>query len=118
VPYPFPGKSAYTYQSESDHRFVIGDSERVGCPSRTWRELIKKIWNTDPLLCPKCGGEMRLISLIEDRQVIEDILRHLSLWEEKDGPSGLAPPEPPFRLELTYAPVDDDQFYPDESFAE
>ena len=91
---------------------------RKKIPSRTWRELIKKIWNTDPLLCPKCGGEMRLISLIEDRQVIEDILRHLSLWEEKDGPSGLAPPEPPFRLELTYAPVDDDQFYPDESFAE
>ena len=26
---------------------------------------------------------MRLISLVEDRQVIEDILRHLSLWEEK-----------------------------------
>ena len=46
------------------------------------------------------------------------ILRHLSLWEEKVGPSGLAPPKPPFRLELTYAPVDDDQFYPDESFAE
>jgi len=91
---------------------------RKKIPSRTWRELIKKIWNTDPLLCPKCGGEMRLISLIEDRQVIEDILRHMNLWEEPDGPSGLAPPEPPFRLELTYAPVDDDQFYPDESFAE
>ena len=88
-------------------------------PSRTWRGLIKKIWNTDPLLCPKCSGEMRLISLIEDRQVIEDILRHLSLWEEPDGPSGQAPPEPPFRLELTYEPVDDDQpLCPDESFAE
>ena len=56
--------------------------------------------------------QMRLISLIEDS------LRHLSLWEEKDGPSGLAPPEPAFRLELTYAPVDVDQIYPDESFAE
>ena len=48
----------------------------------------------------------------------EDILRHLSLWEEKAGPSGLAPPEPPFRLELTYVPIDDDQFDPDESFTE
>jgi len=105
----------------SSAEFAIDNPQskiRKKIPSRTWRELIKKIWNTDPLLCPKCGGEMRLISLIEDRQVIEDILRHLSLWEEKDGPSGLAPPEPPFRLELTYAPVDDDQFDPDESFAE
>jgi len=65
-----------------------------------------------------CVFSEPLISSIEDRQVIEDILRHLSLWEEKDGPSGLAPPEPPFRLELTCAPVDDDQFDPDESFAE
>ena len=103
------------------HELPVADPQskiRKKIPSRTWRELIKKIWNTDPLLCPKCGGEMRLISLIEDRQVIEDILRHLSLWEEKDGPSGLAPTEPPFRLELTYAPVDNAQFYPDESFAE
>src|SRR3990172_2024180 len=51
-------------------------------PSRVWRELIKKVWNIDPLLCPKCGGQMRLIALIEDDQVIEEILRHLGLWEQ------------------------------------
>jgi hypothetical protein len=42
-------------------------------PSRTWRELIKKAWDVDPLLCPKCGSQMRLISLIQDDPTIERI---------------------------------------------
>jgi hypothetical protein len=51
-------------------------------PSPKWRELIKKVWEADPLLCPKCQKEMRIVSLIDDREVIEPILRHLDLWEE------------------------------------
>jgi hypothetical protein len=44
-------------------------------PSAKWRELIKKVWEADPLLCPKCGKEMRIVALIDDRDVIERILR-------------------------------------------
>ncbi len=51
-------------------------------PSPKWRELIKKVWEADPLLCPKCQKEMRIVSLIDDRDVIERILRHLGLWEQ------------------------------------
>ena len=29
-------------------------------PSRSWRELIKKVWEVDPLLCPQCHHEMRI----------------------------------------------------------
>ena len=35
-------------------------------PSRSWRELIKKVWEVDPLLCPQCHHEMRVVSLIND----------------------------------------------------
>ena len=51
-------------------------------PSPKWRELIKKVWEADPLLCPKCSREMRIVALIDEREVIEKILRHLGLWEE------------------------------------
>ena len=51
-------------------------------PSAKWRELIKKVWEADPLLCPKCSHEMRIVSLIDDRAVIERILRHLGLWQQ------------------------------------
>jgi hypothetical protein len=51
-------------------------------PSKKWRELIKKVWEADPLLCPKCQKEMRIVSLIDDQAVIERILRHLGLWQQ------------------------------------
>lgn len=46
-----------------------------------WARLIKKVLEVDPLLCPDCGGTMRLISFIEDPRVIRAILIHLSLWD-------------------------------------
>jgi len=33
----------------------------------------------DPLICPKCGGQMRIISFIEDHKVIDKIIDHLKL---------------------------------------
>ena len=45
-------------------------------------ELIKKIWEPNPILCPQCSREMRVISLIDDRKVMENLLRYLGLWEE------------------------------------
>ena len=35
----------------------------------------------DPLLCPKCGGEMRIIAFITDHDVVDAILRHLAKAE-------------------------------------
>jgi hypothetical protein len=45
-------------------------------------ELIKKVWEADPLRCPKCSGQMRIVSLIDQEDFIERILRHLGLWQE------------------------------------
>jgi hypothetical protein len=47
---------------------------------RNWSRLIQKIYNVDPLVCPKCTGKMRIISFIEDPSVIKEILLHLELW--------------------------------------
>ena len=55
-------------------------------PSKTWRDLIKKIWEVDPLSCPRCGHEMKIISLINDPNVIERILSHLGLWKQHPPP--------------------------------
>jgi len=78
-----PGSSAVTPEvtvlDVSDHR-----PRRV--PSKTWRELIKKIWEVDPLSCPRCGHEMKIISLIHEPDVIERILRHLGLWKHHNDP--------------------------------
>ena len=48
----------------------------------------------DPLICPNCGAEMKLIALIDDNEVIEKILRHLKLWPEQSAPT-VSPRAPP-----------------------
>jgi hypothetical protein len=62
-------------------------------PSKHWRELIKKVWEVDPLICPHCGAEMKMIALIDDGGIIEKILSHLGLWPGESIPAR-APPEP------------------------
>ena len=48
--------------------------------------LIQKIYEVDPLTCPKCYGAMKVISVIENLDVIKKILKHLGLWEMKARP--------------------------------
>jgi hypothetical protein len=60
--------------------------------SRTWAMLIKRVYEVDPLSCPKCGGVMKVVSFIEppQAQVIERILKHCGLWQE---PHSRPPPD-------------------------
>jgi len=41
---------------------------------KRWSYFIRKVYETDPLNCPKCQGEMRIISFIEQPEVIRKIL--------------------------------------------
>ncbi len=57
-------------------------------PSKKWRECIKKIYEVDPLCCPKCGGEMKIISFINEFLIIRQILEHLGLPARMAGQAG------------------------------
>ncbi|MGQ9853611.1 MAG: hypothetical protein ACUVTG_09445 [Candidatus Oleimicrobiaceae bacterium] len=41
----------------------------------SWAALIRKVYEVDPLRCPECGGEMKVVSFIEKCQaeVVEKI---------------------------------------------
>jgi hypothetical protein len=69
------------------------DSFRKQCRSN-WARLIKKIYEVDPLVCPKCNGVLTIISFLEDPAVIKRILVHLNLW---DVPERSPPPASPPR---------------------
>lgn len=59
------------------------DEYKNGC-NKSWARLIKKIYEVDPLICPKCGGDMRIIAFIEDYKVIiKKILDYLGIFEFK-----------------------------------
>jgi len=44
-----------------------------------WRELIRKVYEVDPLTCPACGAEMKVIAFITNYAVIDKIIHHLRL---------------------------------------
>lgn len=69
------------------------DSFRKQCRSN-WARLIKKIYETDPLVCPKCHGVLTIVSFLDDPAVIKRILVHLNLW---DVPERSPPPASPPR---------------------
>ena len=61
----------------------------------TWAALIKCVYEVDPLKCPKCGGEMKIISFVEAKSqadLIKRILKHCGLWKEKE------PRPPPLKI--------------------
>ena len=65
-------------------------------------------WEADPLLCPRCSHEMCIVSLIDDRAVIERILRHLGLWQQGVRVAPARAPPPP--AEWVIEPRCDDPF--------
>ena len=76
---------------------------------KSWARLIQKIYQLDPLLCPKCRGAMKIISFIEDDQLIKKILKHLSLWDIRnhDPPqlndARIPSPETELKCDYTYS---------------
>ena len=70
-----------------------------------WARFIKKVFELDPLLCPDCGGVLKIVSFIEDPRVIRAILMHLALWEvPKARPPPVAAGGP---VDLEYVPCQD-----------
>jgi len=64
------------------------------CVRKAWRDLIKHVYEVDPLVCA-CGREMKIISIIDQPDVIERTLRHLGLWPPPRRPPKPRPAPPP-----------------------
>jgi hypothetical protein len=44
---------------------------------QAWARLLAKVYEINPLICPKCGADMKVIAVIENPDEIKRILRHL-----------------------------------------
>ena len=64
-----------------------------------WARMIKRVYHSDPLICRRCGGRMKIISSIDDDAVIEKILKHLHLWDPERGPPEQEEPEAEYKVE-------------------
>jgi len=64
---------------EDEYRLLIIEEECPRIPRRGWAAMIRKVYEVDPLLCPKCGGKMRLIAFITEFSVVDRIINRLKL---------------------------------------
>ena len=75
---------------------AIEESSKPSTPrSRSWARLLRKIFEVDPLLCPQCNVEMRLVAVIQTPTVIDTILGHLQRIGGNDPHEGTAQRGPP-----------------------
>ena len=44
---------------------------------KRWADLLRRVYEIDPLVCPRCKGTMRVVSFITQPAVIKRILDHL-----------------------------------------
>jgi hypothetical protein len=75
--------------------------------SKGWAEMIRKVYEIDPLLCPSCGGRMRIISFIDEPKTIDRIIRHLELTFEAERP----PPPHHVQQELLMAAEEKGEYF-------
>ena len=91
-------------EERAGEQVAVADESPGGkAARRNWAKFIKKVYEVDPLLCPDCGGMMKIVAFIEEGAVIRRILSHLRLWEE---PEPRPPPvaEMPVPMETEYVP--------------
>ena len=57
----------------------MSDPEEVCSTARksAWARLLARVYEVDPLICPACGSQMKVIAVIQDIDEIKPILRHL-----------------------------------------
>ena len=67
---------------------------------KNWARLIHKIYEVDPLTCPKCKGRMRVLAFIEYQEVIKKILKHLGMWAIKVRPPPKRANGPPLNIHI------------------
>lgn len=59
----------------------------------SWARLLRKILEVDPLLCPRCWIEMKIVAVILDPAIVDQILRHLAHAGTKDPFEERPPPQ-------------------------
>ena len=70
-----------------------------------WVRLIQKVYEFEPLVFPKCRGEIKNIAFIEQPHIIKKILKHLNMWKIRNHEP------PPVNTETIAQIVNDDKYF-------
>ena len=86
----------------------MAEDELRPIPAKGWAEMIRKVYEVDPLVCPQCGGTMKVIAFLTDYAVVDRIIDHLKLSFVAERPP---PPHIAYQEVLTAAETGGGYFY-------
>ena len=64
----------------------MAEEEEKRIPSKGWAAMIRKVYEVDPMVRPKCGGTMKVVAFITDYAAVDRIIDHLKLTFVADRP--------------------------------
>jgi len=70
-------KKPADHQSHKSSTVVVPATETLTAPF-TWAQRLKRVFEIDITLCPRCGGILRVIADITEPAVISKILNHIA----------------------------------------
>jgi hypothetical protein len=73
-------------EKKSAESAILPLPEPTQKPSTNWARLMKKIFEFDPLICPKCGSTMKIKAFITDLKEIVRITKNLGIQEQRAPP--------------------------------
>ncbi len=57
----------------------LAEQQEKRIPSKRSAEMIRKVYEVDPIVCPPCGDKMKVVAFITDYQAVDRIIDHLKL---------------------------------------
>jgi len=73
-------KQKHAERPDSPEWQQIPDADPPVCSAErraAWARLIAKVYEVDPMICPRCGSPMKVLAVITDPREVAKILRHL-----------------------------------------
>jgi hypothetical protein len=101
------GKVRKASLASSPLRIVEEELRRL--PAKGWAEMIRKVYEVDPMTCPKCGGRMKVVAFLTEPAVVDRIIEHLKLAFVAERP----PPPQAALQELLWEADPPAGFFPD-----
>ncbi len=90
------GEKMETVSSSPEEEPSSAERKRL---RRQWAQLIRRIYEADPLLC-QCGQRMRILSFLTDPPVVDKILKHVE--SKAPGSQRGPPPDDDEQQQLAY----------------
>jgi len=73
--------------AETRESGILPLPEQIQRPSASWARLIKRVFEYDPLICPKCQSPMKIKAFITDPSQIDRSTTNLNIPNQRSPPS-------------------------------